>query len=255
MEASISSSLSSDKPKTLSGIVEGDETFILESFKGKRSDLPRKARKRGGKAAKRGLSAEQIPGDRCANRTGATIDASLEGANRDPQISGLDQLPGKANYFVGRDSKKWRTNVPSYAGVRYQGVYLGVDLIYRSSEQRRLEYDFVVAPGADPKAIGLGFAGQQGLKLDPHGDLIVHTAGGDVVERAPVVYQQINGRRRTVSGKFVLTGKRRVGFQVAAYDRSQPLVIDPALVYSTYLGGSGYDWAKASQWMAQATPT
>ena len=172
----------------------------------------------------------------------AVLRVSLEGANRDPQISGLDQLPGKANYFVGRDSREWRTNVPTYAGVRYRGVYPGVDLIYRSSEQRRLEYDFVVSPGADPKAIGLGFAGQEGLKLDPHGDLIVHTAGGDVVERAPVVYQQIDGRRWTLDAKFVLTGKHRVGFRVAAYDRSQPLVIDPALVYSTYLGGSGEDF-------------
>ncbi len=194
---------------------------------GLRGGLRRAALKTSGKKAEQGKV--------------AVLRVSLEGANRDPQISGLDQLPGKANYLVGRDSRKWHTNVPTYAEVRYQGVYPGVDLIYRSSEQRRLEYDFVVSPGADPKAIGLGFAGQQGLKLDPHGDLIVHTAGGDVVERAPLVYQQINGRRRTMAGRFVLTGKRRVGFQVADYDRSQPLVIDPALVYSTYLGGSGYD--------------
>ena len=197
------------------------------AVKGLRGDLRREALKTSGKKAERSRV--------------AVLRVSLEGANRDPQIRGLDQLPGKANYFIGRDSKKWRTNVPTYAAVRYQGVYPGVDLIYRSSEPRRLEYDFVVSPGADPKAIGLGFAGQQGLKLDPHGDLIVHTAGGDVVERAPIAYQQINGRRRTLGAKFVLTGKHRVGFQVAAYDRRQPLVIDPALLYSTYLGGSSID--------------
>src|SRR5260370_458355 len=195
--------------------------------KGLRGDLRREALKTSGKKAEQSKV--------------AVLRVSLEGANRDPQISGLDQLPGKANYFVGPDSKKWLTNVPTYAGVRYRGVYPGVDLIYRSGEQRRLEYDFSVSPGADPKAIGLGFAGQQGLKLDPHGDLIVHTAGRHVVDRAPVAYHQADGRRLTLAARFELTGKRQVGFQVAAYDRTQPLVIDPALLYSTYLGGSSID--------------
>ncbi len=162
----------------------------------------------------------------------------LVGANPTAQVTGLEELPGKSNYFIGNDPSKWRTNVPNYAKVRYQDVYPGVDLVYYGN-QRQLEYDFIVAPGADPSAITLAFDGADKLELDAQGDLVLHVAGGQTCLRKPVAYQQVNGLRQQIAGRYLLQGKRQVRFQVAAYDASQPLVIDPVLIYSTYLGGSG----------------
>jgi hypothetical protein len=175
-----------------------------------------------------------------ARGTPVVVRMSLVGAAPKPFVSGLDELPGKANYFVGNDPAKWRTNVPTYAKVHYREVYPGIDLVYYGN-QRRLEYDFVVAPGADPKRIVLGFQGAQRLELNAEGELVLHAAGGAIRQRVPVIYQEIDGARREIEGGYVLKGANRVGFQVAAYDRSRPLVIDPTLVYSTYLGGSGFD--------------
>ncbi len=167
----------------------------------------------------------------------AALRMSLVGAARKPVVSGLDELPGKANYFIGKDPAKWRTNVPTYAKVYYQNVYPGIDLLYYGN-QRQLEHDFVVAPGADPKKIVLGFRGMDKLEIDTQGDLVLHTAQGDIRQKRPVVYQEIDGVRHEIDGGYVRKSANRVGFKVAAYDRSQPLVIDPILAYSTYLGGS-----------------
>jgi uncharacterized protein (TIGR03437 family) len=153
--------------------------------------------------------------------------------------AGDDQLPGTANYFIGNDPARWHTSVPTYAKVRYHGVYPGVDLVYYGN-QRQLEYDFVVAPGADPKPIRLQFAGAKGLLLGTGGDLVVTAAGGAMTFHKPVVYQLADGQRKAVEGSFVLLAKNTVGFRVGSYDRGKPLVIDPVLVYSTYLGGSSY---------------
>ena len=165
---------------------------------------------------------------------------TLVGANPQPQVAGLEEFPGNVNYFIGNDPTKWRTNVPTYAKVEYRDVYPGVNLVYYGN-QRKLEYDFVVAPGADPGAIRLAFEGVDNLTLDTQGNLILHTVGGEIRQQVPIVYQESNGARREISGRYVLQGKDGVGFQVAAYDRTKPLVIDPVLVYSTYLGGSGFD--------------
>ena len=167
----------------------------------------------------------------------------LVGANPAPRVEGLELLPGKANYFIGNDPTKWRANIPTYTKVKYQSVYPGVDLVYYGTNQRQLEYDFVVAPGAKPKAIRLAFTGMDRLTLDAQGNLILHTAGGEVLQYAPKVYQEINGARRAIAGRYVLYGKDQVGFRVAGYDRTKPLVIDPTLsvVYSTYLGGGADD--------------
>src|SRR5207244_1840388 len=137
---------------------------------------------------------------------------------------------------------KWRTNVPTYARVEYRDIYPGVNLVY-FGDQRQLEYDFVVRPGASPKAITLGFQGADKLEVDAQGDLVLHTAVGAIRQRRPFVYQEVGGARREIAGGYVLRGAGRVGFQVAAYDRSQPLVIDPVLSYATYLGGSRNDTA------------
>jgi hypothetical protein len=170
---------------------------------------------------------------------------SLVGAARKPVVSGLDEQPGKANYFIGKDPAQWRTNVPTYAKVQYQNVYPGIDLVYYGN-QRQLEYDFVVAPGADPKKIVLAFKGANKVEIDAQGDLVLHAPGGDVRQHKPIVYQEIDGIRQEIAGRYVRKSAKRVGFEVAAYDTSRPLVIDPiVLSYSTYLGGSDSDSARA----------
>ena len=188
--------------------------------------------------------------------TDALLRMKLVGANPNPKIVGMDELPGKSNYFIGNDPKKWRTNVPNYAKVRYANVYPGVDLVYYGN-QGELEYDFVVQPGSDLRQIaldvGAGLVPAQGghpqgvpLRIDGHGDLVVGTDGGEVTFHKPVIYQPAtyNEPRTTnkelIEGKYMLAGNR-VTFEVANYDKTRPLVIDPALAYSTYLGGSDYD--------------
>jgi hypothetical protein len=161
---------------------------------------------------------------------------AVVGAHPAPLVSGLEELPGKVNYFVGSDPARWRTNVPTYAKVHYREVYPGIDLVYYGN-QRQLEYDFVVAPGADQRSIVLDFQGADRLEVNADGELVLHLAGGVLRQRKPVIYQEVNGIRREVAGGYVLQGANRVGFHVAAYDRSRPLVIDPVLAYSTYLGG------------------
>ena len=164
---------------------------------------------------------------------------SLVGAAPKPLVSGLDELPGKANYLIGNPAK-WQTNVPTYAKVHYREVYPGIDLVYYGN-QRQLEYDFVVSPRADPERIVLGFQGAERLEINAEGEFVLHAAGGAIRQRVPVIYQEIDGVRTKIEGRYVLKDAHRVGFQVAAYDPSRPLVIDPTLVYSTYLGGSSSD--------------
>jgi hypothetical protein len=165
----------------------------------------------------------------------------LVGANPSPQAAGLDELPGKSNYFIGNDPSQWHTDVANYGRVAYADVYPGINLVYYG-HQRQLEYDFQVAAGADPGRIRLAFPNVHGMELDGQGDLVLHTAGGDVVEQAPVLYQEKARVREAVAGHYVVHGADQVGFAVGAYDPRQVLVIDPVLSYSTYLGGSGHDY-------------
>ncbi|MBI3249008.1 MAG: hypothetical protein HYZ50_21100 [Deltaproteobacteria bacterium] len=260
----------------------------------------------------------------------AVLRMQFIGANLNPQIAGHEELPGQVNYFIGNNPDKWRTNIPTFAKVQYQDVYPGVDLVYYGNQQQ-LEFDFVVAPGADPKAIRLTFDGLVGAGLVPigvnltakagfavpsplggegqdegkrrakdpltpltlalspagrgdvlplqsgkdpkltpmpqesplqitdNGDLIVSVAGGEVRLRKPQIYQEIDGVRQPISGHYVIIDSEissplipnpqsltpKVGFQIAAYDTSKPLIIDPVLSYSTYLGGSSDDYAYA----------
>jgi len=166
--------------------------------------------------------------------------SSFVGANPQPQVVGLDRLAGTSNYFVGSDPSQWHTNIANYGQVEYQNLYPGVDLVFYGN-QRQLEYDYVVAPGADPGVIKLAFDGAESLTIDGQGNLVLHTSAGDVMEDAPVVYQESGGVRQPVSGQFVLEGNGQVGFALGAYDHTRPLVIDPILSYSTYLGGTGED--------------
>lgn len=181
----------------------------------------------------------------------------LLGANRHARVSGMETLPGRSNYFIGNDPAKWHTNVVNYAKVRYQNVYDGVDLVYYGN-RRQLEYDFVVEPGAKPGQIRLLLklptdASGKCARLEDNGDLATSTEEGEVLLRRPYVYQALDdkgtGGRKEIEGRYVvLSTKRsgnacavRLGFQLARYERTRPVVIDPVLVYSTYLGGSGQD--------------
>ena len=170
-------------------------------------------------------------------KANAVLRMKLQGANARASVTGADALTGKSNYFIGGDSRQWRTNVPTYAGVKYAAVYPGIDLVYHGN-QRLLEYDFLVAPGADPRVIGIRFQGARKLTVNREGELVIGLGGSELIEHAPVVYQELGGQRQTVAGRYVLRGRGSVGFSVAKYDRSQPLVIDPTLAYSTALGGS-----------------
>ncbi|MCH7776822.1 MAG: tandem-95 repeat protein [Gemmatimonadetes bacterium] len=168
---------------------------------------------------------------------GHALRVKLLGAEAEPKMTGLDRLPGISNYFIGRDRAKWQTGVPHFAKVGYEGVYPGIDLVFYGTNQRQLEYDFTVAPGADPARIRLAIEGAKRLEIAKSGDLIAHIAGGEVRFLKPVIYQEEGAEKRPVAGGYVLKDGR-VTFEIAAYDRTKPLVIDPVLEYSTYLGGT-----------------
>lgn len=152
---------------------------------------------------------------------------------------GLEPTGGISNYFLGNDPKKWRTNIPHYRQVKLAGVYAGIDLVFYGNP-RRLEYDLVAQPGADPKQIRLAYEGVKQIWVDAAGDLVLTThTGVELRQQRPRVYQDIGGQKVEVAGVYEILERRQVRIQVAFYDTSRPLVIDPVLVYSTYLGGSG----------------
>ena len=161
----------------------------------------------------------------------------MRGANASPQVVGTEPLPGKINYYIGNDPSKWRTGVRQYGRVTYTGIYPGVDLTYYGNQQQ-LESDFVVAPGANPRMIVFEIKGARETRLDPQGNLVLVTSVGNVQLLRPGIYQEIHGARRDVAGRYLLRGKNRVGFAVGPYNRREKLIIDPTLVFSTYLGGS-----------------
>jgi hypothetical protein len=176
----------------------------------------------------------------------AMLRMSLSNANPAPQVVGLDELSGKVNYLIGNAQHKWQTHIPTYQRVKYKSIYPGIDVIFYGNQQQ-LEYDFVVAPGADPNAITLDLQGADKLELDTRGDLLLYLAGGQIRMHKPLVYQETNGIRQDISGNYLFKGNHQIGFQVAAYDPAKPLIIDPILSYSTYLGGDDVDvaWAIA----------
>jgi Bacterial Ig-like domain (group 3)/Beta-propeller repeat len=173
--------------------------------------------------------------------TGGVLRMKLRNANPAARVSGVDELAGTSNYFIGNDPAKWRTNVPTFAKVKYEGIYSGIDLVYYGN-QRQLEYDFIVAPGADPRRIAFDVRGAKRIRRDEHGDLVLgmETSEDEIRWHAPVVYQEKDGVRQLVAARYAITDGNRVRFELARYDRSRSLYIDP-LIYSTYLGGSGYD--------------
>jgi hypothetical protein len=159
--------------------------------------------------------------------------------------SGLDALPGKSNYFIGNNPATWRTKVPQYRRVQYQALYPGIDLVFYRNREQEIEFDFVVSPGADPEAIQLLFKGADSLQTDASGSLLLHTSAGALRLQRPNVYQVENDTRRQLPASYRTSLDGRVSFEVARYDPERPLVIDPVLDYSTYLGGSGSESGNA----------
>ena len=152
-------------------------------------------------------------------------------------VEALDLMPGKTSYYVGSNASRWRTGIPNYGRIRYRSVYPGVDLaLYGKAQQ--VEYDWTLAPGADPGAIRFSFAGARGIRLDENGDLLIETSAGTVRHRRPSIYQRGHGRTRHIAGGFWLE-RGEVGFRLGEYDHRLPLVIDPQLVFAAGFGGSG----------------
>ena len=148
---------------------------------------------------------------------------------------GVDRLPGLSSYFSGPDPSQWRTHIPQFGRVRYRNVYRGIDLIYYGN-QGALEYDFVVAPGAKPSDIHLIYRGIKRLRMSD-GNLILEAENGQIRQRKPVAYQMVNGTRTEVAASYRVNGNRQIGIEVGRYDEDLPLIVDPVLEYSTYLGG------------------
>jgi Bacterial Ig-like domain (group 3)/Beta-propeller repeat len=172
-------------------------------------------------------------------RTTSILHMKLRNANSAAQVSAMDELAGTSNYFIGSDPAKWQANVPTYAKVKYVGIYSGIDLVYYGN-QRQLEYDFIVAPGADPSRIAFDVSGAKRIRQDACGELVFKMGEDEIRWKAPVAYQEKNGALQLVAARYAVTDPNRVTFDLAKYDASRPLYIDP-LIYSTYLGGSGND--------------
>jgi len=185
-------------------------------------------------AIEKGFPSDSSPSSR------SILEFNLMGATQNPMIVGENEQTGRVNYFIGKDPKGWHTNVPTYARVRYKNVYPGIDLVYYGNH-RQLEYDFEVSASANPNLIQFEIKGANQIQLDHSGNLILTINGGDLHFESPVVYQQSQGKRLPLQGGYVLKDATHVGFSVAHFDPTKPLVIDPVLVYSTYLGGRGDD--------------
>ncbi|MBI5232939.1 MAG: choice-of-anchor D domain-containing protein [Deltaproteobacteria bacterium] len=195
-----------------------------------------------------------------------SIKLSFIGANKNPDIIALDQQEGKVNHFIGNDTAKWRTNMPTYSSVLYKNIYDGIDirfygqptptravwLGYPAGSPKTLEYDIIVKPGADPNIVRFVYEGIEGLKVADTGDMEISLKQGKIIQKKPYVYQEIDGERKEVDGNFAVESltddasraRFSYSFALASYDRTIPLIIDPALVYSTYLGGSGNDYGE-----------
>ena len=177
------------------------------------------------------------------NKTAAdVVRMKLVGANATAELTGDGVRTGISNYFIGNDSKKWRTNIPNYNSVSAHGVYPGVDLVYYGN-QRELEYDFKVAPHADPHVIQMAFEGAKNLKLDSDGSLVAAVGENTLRLHAPVAYQVADNQKQSVNAKYSLQQDGSVSLQIGNYDDARELVIDPILAYSTYIGGSNIDGA------------
>ena len=177
-------------------------------------------------------------------RETSIVRMKMVGANEKAKVTGQDKLPGTSNYYKGNDQSKWRQGVENFQKVHYEEVYPGIDLVYYGN-QKKLEYDFIVKPGADPEKIELSFKGTESLSINDQGDLVLETRTGNLIQKAPVIYQTIDEKKKSVEGRYVIQDNHNVAFQLTQYNPDHNLVIDPVLQYSTYLGGSNADVVEA----------
>ena len=178
-----------------------------------------------------------------------SLTMKMLGANTNAETRGIDEAVTKSGYFIGNDQSRWRNEISNFKAVRFEQIYQGIDVIFRGAEQN-LEYDFHIAPNADPNLIQLEFGGIKKVKIDKNGDLIFKFKGIVIRHHQPVAYQMIDGQRQEVSAKFVSLGNNKIGFAVGKYDQTKELIIDPlvteelpndSIKYATYLGGSRQD--------------
>jgi hypothetical protein len=183
-----------------------------------------------------------VPKPKSAEKATEILRMSLRDASPNPRIEGAEPMSSRTNYFIGADRRRWQTGVPHYRKVRYHDVYPGIDLVYYGNG-RNLEYDFVVSPGADPSRIRLRFNGARRIRIEPNGDLLLRVGKAEIRQTRPLIYQTselADSRRIPVEGRYRVSG-REVTFELGDYDRSRELIIDPVLVYSTYLTGGALE--------------
>ena len=168
----------------------------------------------------------------------------FEGGNPAAHLVALEESAARSHYLLGKNSAAWSIGVPHYAHVKYERVYPGIDVVFHGN-LRGPELDFVVAPGSRPEQIALAISGADWLEPDPSGGVVLHQGDRRVALEAPFIYQDENGGRRQIEGRYVLKGRAQVGFEIAAFDAARPLVIDPVITYASALGGSGDDSAMA----------
>src|ERR687897_709621 len=163
------------------------------------------------------------------------------GANPHATLTAQERLSGKVNYLMGDDEANWHQGLPTHGELLYGGLWPGIDMAVRGEEGGKLKYEFHLKPGSSVEDVRLGYRGAKGLSVGPRGELLVQTSLGVLKDAAPVSYQRIAGERVPVQSRYKLTGDGGYGFAVGAYDPRYPLVIDPELDYSTFLGGAAFD--------------
>ena len=177
-------------------------------------------------------------------RNEAPLKMTFVGARLAPRVVGESQQASISNYLVGNDPSRWRTSVPNYGRARYRSVYPGIDLVFYGHDGADVEYDWIVAPSSDPRRIRLRFDRAARLRVDPQGDLVIGLGETQYRQKKPVAYQDVGGTRIEIAATWRVHGQE-AGFRLGSYDHTQPLIVDPALYYSTYLGGSASDNANA----------
>ena len=190
-----------------------------------------------------GMIAYFSPGEILFRTGNASVRMQLVGARRSVEVEGVERLPGQANFLMGAEDQ-WRRGVPLYAAITYRQLYPGIDMSY-GGNGRNLKSEFVVAPGADPSRIRVRYPGSGKVHIDDQGALVIVADGQEFREQAPSIYQDRDGSRNPVDGRFKLTTGGTVSFAIGDYDRSQPLIIDPVISYSTLVGGASSDAATA----------
>ncbi len=225
-------------------LTQGDAVLSLVSRSSSTDSVPKQMMERRlpGYSVKthRLIRRQQLRLSRKSSIATASLRVHVVGSNPRAHVVSDGPLPGKVNYYIGNDPKAWHTGIPTYARIAYQEVYPGVSLAFHG-QQGQVEFDFLVAPGANPAPIALSFPDAGLVKTNTSGDLVLTSRVGDLILHKPVAYQEQGGVRHTVDARFVLRANKQVSFELGGYDRSRELVIDPQLSYASYLGGSAED--------------